>query len=402
MSAAKVGVYIIGAKRTAFGSFGGSLKSLTATKLAAITATAALEQAKLDSSKVDETFYGNVISSSLDAPYLSRHAALMAGVPIASPALTLNRLCGSGFEAVCLGVEAIIQGRSKVTLCGGSENMSQAPMAIDGLTARWGATLGNGIKAEDTLWAGLTDSYAKLPMGMTAEKLAEQYSISRLDCDEYALRSQLSYQKANEAKIFDLEICPVEVKGKKGIEVFKVDEHPRANSTLANLQKLPSVFKKDVGVVTAGSASGICDGAASLIVASEESLKLNNSVPLARIVAWCRIGCDPSIMGIGPVEAIKGALRAANLTLQDMDIIEINEAFAAQYLACEKALQLDRSKVNINGGAIAIGHPLGTSGARILSHITHQLTSTGKKYGIGAACIGGGQGIAVILQNANK
>lgn len=398
MSVAQKAVYIVGAKRTPFGAFGGKLKTLNATDLAAVSAKAALAQANLSAEKVDEAFFGNVISSSLDAAYLARHAALKAGVPIKAPAITINRLCGSGFETVCLGAEAIQQGRISVAMCGGSENMSQAPMVIDGLSARWGAALGKGLKAEDSLWAGLTDSYAKLPMGLTAENLGARYGVTRDECDEFGLRSQKLYQAAAAKGIFNAELAEVEVKGKKGPEKVTSDEHPRNNATIADLQKLKPVFKEH-GLVTAGTASGICDGAGTLILADDKAVHVNHLKPLARVVAWSRTGCDPSIMGIGPVDAIKHALKAAHLTLNDMDIIEINEAFAAQYLACEKELGLDREKVNVNGGAIAMGHPLGASGSRILSHLTHELNRTGKKYAIGAACIGGGQGIAVILEN---
>jgi acetyl-CoA acyltransferase 2 len=249
----------------------------------------------LPASKIDETFFGNVIQSSLDAAYLSRHVALKAGAPTLSPALTVNRLCGSGFEAVCLGAEAIELNRANVTLCGGTENMSQAPMHIDGLTARWGAALGKGFKAEDSLWAGLTDAHAGLTMGLTAENLAERYEISRAECDEYALRSQQSWARAQAEGIFRTEIAPVQVQGKKGSETVDTDEHPRS-TTIENLNKLKPVFKADGGRVTAGSASGICDGAASLIVASEAACRENNLVPLSRIVAWSRVGCDPTCM----------------------------------------------------------------------------------------------------------
>jgi len=397
MALARKAVYIVGAKRTPIGTFGGKLKNISATDLAVLSSKAALAQAKLPADKVDETFFGNVIYSSLDAAYLSRHVALKSGVPVHTPSLTINRLCGSGFETACLGAEAIEQGRSNITLCGGAENMSQAPMVMDGLATRFGTALGKGIKAEDSLWAGLSDSYAKVPMGLTAEKLGEQFGITREQCDEFSLRSQHTYAQAHKAGIFKEEIVEVEVKGKKGMEKFSHDEHPRPATTLADLQKLKPVFKEG-GLVTAGTASGINDGAASVVLASEASTKSNHLTPLARMVAWHRVGCDPSIMGIGPVEAIKGALKAANLTLQDMDLVEINEAFAAQYLACEKALHLDRSKANLNGGAIAIGHPLAASGARILAHLTHELQRTKKRYAVGAACIGGGQGIAVILE----
>lgn len=398
MSAARKAVYVVGAKRTPFGAFGGKLKQITATDLAVLSSKAALAQANLSAEKVDETFMGNVIGSSLDYAYLSRHVALKTGVPVPSPSLTVNRLCGSGFETTCLGVEAIEQGRSAIALCGGTENMSQAPMVLDGLSTRFGTALGKGIKAEDQLWAGLTDSYAKIPMGLTAEKLGAQFGITREQCDEYALRSQHTYHEAAKNGIFHTEIAEVEIKGKKGPEKVTHDEHPRGSTTIADLKKLKPVFKED-GLVTAGSASGICDGAASLVIASDEATRANNLTPLARVVSWSRVGCDPSIMGIGPVEAIRNALKAANLTLKDIDLIEINEAFAAQYLACEKALDLDRTKVNRNGGAIAIGHPLGASGARILTHLTHELNRTKSKYAVGAACIGGGQGIAVILEN---
>jgi acetyl-CoA acyltransferase 2 len=276
--------------------------------------------------------------------------------------------------------------------------MSQAPMVIDGLTARWGAALGKGMKAEDALWAGLTDSYVKLPMGITAERLGAKYGITRDDCDAFALRSQHKYAAAASAGVFAAEIGEVDVKGRKGPEKVSADEHPRSNTTLADLQKLKPVFQEN-GLVTAGSASGICDGAGTLVLADEKAVHANQLRPLARVVSWSRVGCDPSIMGIGPVDAIRNALKAAHLQLKDIDLIEINEAFAAQYLACEKELGLNREICNTNGGAIAIGHPLGASGSRILSHLTHELIRTKKRYAIGSACIGGGQGIAVILEN---
>jgi acetyl-CoA acyltransferase 2 len=360
---------------------------------------AALAEAKVPASLVDETYMGNVIQSSADAAYLARHVALKSGSPVANPALTVNRLCGSGFETVCLGAEAIELGRANITLCGGSENMSQAPMWIDGLTARWGTPLGAGLKAEDSLWQGLTDTYVKSPMGITAENLATKYDITRAQCDEFAFQSQSKWAAANNAGLFNKEIEPMEVKGKKGMEKVTTDEHPRVTS-MTDLAKLKPVFKEH-GTVTAGSASGICDGAASLVVVSENAVKSHNLTPLARVVSWSRVGCDPSIMGIGPVEAIRNALKAANLTLQQMDLIEINEAFAAQALACVKALDIDVSKFNLQGGAIALGHPLAASGSRILVHLAHELQRTGKKYAVGSACIGGGQGIAVVLENPN-
>ena len=401
MSAATRNIFIVGAKRTPFGAFGGSLMKQSSTDLATHSSKAAIAHAGLNPEKIDETFFGNVIQSSLDACYLSRHVALRAGTPMNNPSMTINRLCGSGFETVIMGAESIMLGRAKNVLTGGAENMSAAPMVIDGVTARFsGAALGQGLQAKDALWAGLTDSLYKTPMGITAEKLGAQYGITREDCDNYGLRSQNLYQKAFERDGFASEIAPMEVKGKKGMVTVKDDEGPRLNSKIENFIKLKSVFQED-GIVTAATASGITDGAASLIVASEESVKENSLTPLARIVGWARTGCDPSIMGIGPVDAIRNALSATGLTLAQMDIVEINEAFAAQYLACEKELGIDRSKANLNGGAISIGHPLGASGSRILTHLTHELVRTNQKYAVGAACIGGGQGIAVILENPN-
>ncbi len=399
MSLAAKNIFIVGAKRTAFGTFGGKLKEVSATDLAVVATKAAIASAKVNPEYIDHSIFGNVIASSLDASYLSRHVGLKSGLPIKTPALTINRLCGSGFETVALAAESIILGNSKIVVAGGTESMSQTPLHISGLAARWGVALGKGLKAEDALWAGLSDSYAKLPMGLTAEKLGEMYGITREDCDHYSLRSQQTYQAARANGVFNAEIAPVEIHGRKGKEVFAADEHPRAETTLATLQKLKPVFKEN-GLVTAGSASGICDGAASLVVAGDDAVKQHNLSPLTRVVAWHRVGCDPSIMGIGPVEAIRGVLKAANLTLNQVDLVEINEAFAAQYLACEKELGLDRNKANLNGGAIALGHPLAASGARILTHLTHELIRTKKRYAVGAACIGGGQGIAVLLENA--
>jgi len=392
-------VFIVGAKRTAFGTFGGALKHMTATHLAAAAAKGALAAGKVDPALVDNVVFGNVAQTSPDAAYLARHAALQAGVPIPTPALTLNRLCGSGFQAVVSGAQDILLGESSVALVGGSESMSQAPLAVYGQNVRFHSKLlGTDLHLQDVLWAALTDSHVKLPMAITAENLAVKYGITRADCDAYALRSQHSWGAAAQAGVFDAEIEPVEIKGKKGVEKFATDEHPRPQSTPENLAKLPTAFKKD-GVVTAGNASGICDGAAALVIASEAAVKQHKLAPLARIVSWGVAGVDPSIMGIGPCPAIQIALKRAGLSLADVSLIEINEAFAAQYLACEKELGLDRSKVNVNGGAIALGHPLGASGARITAHLAHRLVATKGKYAVGAACIGGGQGIAIIIEN---
>lgn len=399
MSAATRNIFIVGAKRTPFGGFGGSLMKQSTTDLATHSSKAAIAHAGISPNSIDETFFGNVIQSSLDACYLARHVALRAETPVNNPAMTINRLCGSGFETVIMGAESIILGRAQAVLAGGAENMSAAPMVIDGVSSRFQPPpLGVGIQAKDSLWAGLTDSLYKTPMGITAEKLGAQYGVTREDCDAFALRSQNLYQKAFEEGRFASEIEPMEVKGKKGKVTVTNDEGPRLDCKLEHLTKLKSVFQEN-GIVTAGSASGITDGAASLIVASEELCQQEGLKPLTRVVGWARTGCDPSIMGIGPVDAVRSALQATGLSMQDMDIIEINEAFAAQFLACQRELDFDMDIANVNGGAISIGHPLGASGARILTHLTHELTRTGKKYGVGAACIGGGQGIAVILEN---
>lgn len=310
-------IYIVGAKRTPFGAYGGKLKSFSPTDLGVLSSKAAIGQAKLNPALIDDTFFGNVIQSSLDATYLARHIALRSGAPISSPALTVNRLCGSGFEAACLAAESIEGDRASIALAGGTENMSAAPMVIDGVSARFGVALGKGLQAQDSLWAGLTDSYAGFPMGVTAENLATKYNISRGECDEYALRSQQNWKKAQMAGVFTAEIEPVEVKGKKGKEMMVDDEHPRPETTIEGLNKLKPVFKEG-GTVTAGTASGISDGSASLILASESACSKEKLVPLARMVSWARVGCDPSIMGIGPVEAIRLALKRANLQLGDM------------------------------------------------------------------------------------
>lgn len=320
---------------------------------------------------------------------------LKCGIPKERPALGLNRLCGSGFQAVVSGAHDILLGAAKVSLTGGVDNMSQAPYMARGI--RFGTTLGVNPQLEDGLWAGLTDSYCKLPMALTAENLGEQYKISRDEVDNFALRSQQNWKKGLDEGAFKNEIAPVKIKV-KGKEVdFTVDEHPRPQTTIENLKKLPSLFKKD-GSVTAGTASGICDGAAAVIVASEEAVKQFNLKPLARLVAYSTVGVPPEIMGIGPVPAIQNVLKVAGLSLSDIDLFEINEAFGVQTLACAKALELDMNKLNLNGGAIALGHPLAASGSRITAHLVHELQRKRLKRAIGSACIGGGQGIALLLE----
>ncbi len=397
MSAKKLSrdIFIVAAKRTPFGDFGGALKDFTATDLGVVSAKAALEAAKVPASAVDHVIFGNVAQTSADAIYMARHVGLRAGVPIEVPALTVNRLCGSGFQAIVNGAQEMLLGDAELTLVGGTESMTQAPYVARGI--RFGIRLGTSPQLEDSLWESLTDSYAGCAMGVTAENLAEKYGITRDDADAYGLRSQHAWAQAQREGWFRAELAPVEIKTRKGPALFEVDEHPRPDSTAADLAKLKASFKKD-GVVTAGNASGICDGAASLVLATEAAVNSHGLKPLARLVQWHVAGVDPKIMGIGPVPAIKGALARAGLSLQQMDLIEINEAFAPQYLACEKELELDSSKVNVNGGAIALGHPLAASGARITGHLVHELQRRKGTYAVGSACIGGGQGIAVVLE----
>jgi acetyl-CoA acyltransferase 2 len=391
-------IYIVAAKRTPFGTFGGALKDLTATDLAVIAAKAALAAGNVSPEVVDAVCVGNVSQTSADALYMARHVGLRSGVPVPVPALTVNRLCGSGFQAIVSGAQDILLGDAEVVLVGGTESMSQAPHAVRGI--RWGTKFGGDPKLEDTLWSSLLDTYTGCAMAITAENLAEKYKISREDCDVYGLRSQQTWAAAQDAGRFAAELTAVELKSRKGPVQFAVDEHPRRDANLESMAKLPASFKKD-GVVSAGNASGICDGAAALVLASEEAVKKHGLKPLARLVQWHVAGVDPTIMGIGPVPAIRGALARAGLELADLDLVEINEAFAAQYIACESELGLDRERTNVDGGAIALGHPLGASGARITAHLVHELARRGGRHAVGSACIGGGQGIAVVLENAS-
>ncbi|EDV29577.1 uncharacterized protein TRIADDRAFT_19473 [Trichoplax adhaerens] len=388
-------VYLVAAKRTAFGTFGGALKNFTATDLGVVAATAALQAGNVDPTVVDSVVVGNVAQTSSDGPYIARHVGLRSGVKIESPALTVNRLCGSGFQAIVTGVQEIQIGDSKIVLTAGAESMSQAPYAVRG--TRFGIPLGVSPQLEDTLWQTLTDNYIKTPMGITAETLAEKYSISGEECNQFAVQSQTRWFEANKDGKFKDEIEPMSIKGKKGPENFDTDEHPRMTS-VEKLAKLPPVFKKG-GTVNAGNASGICDGAAAVILASEQAVKDHNLTPLARLVAYGIAGVDPRVMGIGPVPAIKSALSKSGLSLNDMSLVEVNEAFAPQALAVMKELDLNPEITNVNGGAISLGHPVGASGARIAGHLIYELKRRSAKYAIGSACIGGGQGIAVILEN---
>jgi acetyl-CoA acyltransferase 2 len=388
-------IVILGAKRTAFGTMQGALKGVTANDLAVAAAKGALEQSGMAKSDVGHVIVGNVMQTSADAIYCARHVGLKAGLPIETPALTVNRLCGSGFQAIINGAEQLLLGEHDAVLVGGTENMTQAPHVLRG--ARDGWAFGKAPQVGDTLWDALTDSYVNTPMAVTAENLAVKYGITREQCDAFALLSQKRWAAANEKGLFKSEIVAYEIASKKGAISFAVDEHPRPQSTPEALAKLAPVFKKD-GVVTAGNASGICDGAAMLVVATEEFAKQKGLTPLARIVQWGVAGVEPSLMGIGPAPAIRSALARAGLKLEDMDLVEVNEAFAPQFLAVEKELGLDREKTNVNGGAIALGHPLGASGARITTHLTYELARRNGRYAVGSACIGGGQGIAIVIE----
>ena len=388
-------IVVVAAKRTAFGTMLGALSGQTATDLAVHASKAALDQAGIDKKEIGHVVVGNVMQTSADAIYCARHVGLRAGLPIETPALTVNRLCGSGFQAIVNGAEQILLGETDAVLVAGTENMTQAPFILRGARAGW--AFGKAPPVEDSLWQALTDSYSNTPMAVTAENLAQKYGITRQHCDEYALSSQQRWAAANEAGRFKSEIAPVELQSKKGPVSFAVDEHPRPQSTMEALAKLAPVFKKD-GVVTAGNASGICDGAAALVLTSEDFAKKKGLKPLARLVQWGVAGVDPTIMGIGPAPAIRSALSRADLKLSDMDLVEVNEAFAPQYLAVEKELGLDRAKTNVDGGAIALGHPLGASGARITTHLVYELARRGGRFAVGSACIGGGQGIAVVLE----
>jgi acetyl-CoA acyltransferase 2 len=388
-------IVFLSAVRTAFGAQGGALKDINAQDLAVPTAKAALERAGVAPEQVDHVIYGNVLQTSNDGIYLPRHVGLRVGIPVHVPALGVARLCGSGFQAIITAAEQILTGQANVVLAGGSEAMSMAPHVMHGL--RDGAArFGKPPVLKDLLWECLTDTQTGLPMAMTAEKLGEQYGLTRAEVDEVALASQERWFAAQEAGRFNDEIIPFVIKTRKGDITFSVDEHPR-RSTLESLAKLPTVFKKD-GLITPGNASGICDGAASLVVADGEWARAQGLTPIARLAGWGISGCDPTIMGIGPVPAARRAFERTGLGVADMDLVEVNEAFAPQYLAVERELGLDRSKTNVNGGAIALGHPLGASGARITGTLIHELRRRGGKYGLGSACIGGGQGIAVIVE----
>jgi len=381
-------IVIVSGARTPFGKFGGALRDLSATDLGVLAARGAIQRAGIAAGDIDHVVFGNALQTSADAIYLARHVGLRAGIPETVPALTVNRLCGSGFQSIINAAQMLLLKEATFVLAGGTESMSQAPHVVRG--ARWGIPLGQG-KLEDSLWSALTDTYCDLPMALTAENLACQYQITRKQADDFAYQSQMRTRAAQESGRLSTEIVPIE-------GTLDRDEHPRPDTTIEGLAALPPVFNKE-GIVTAGNASGICDGAAAVIVCTEEKARERRLTPMAKIVSWGITGCDPTIMGIGPVAAIRAALQRANLTLDQMDLVEVNEAFAAQYLAVEKELGLNRERVNVNGGAIAFGHPLAASGSRITLTLMHELKRREAGYGIGSACIGGGQGIALVIEN---
>jgi len=388
-------VVIVSGARTPMARYTGAFSDVSAIDLAAAASKEAIRRSGANPEEFDHAIFGNVMQTSADALYGARHVALKAGLKTETAAVTVNRLCGSGIEAVAQAAQRLLLGESELVLAGGMENMTQAPFVIRGL--RNGLKLGGGA-LEDTLMVGLTDTYCGLPMALTAEKLAEQHGVTRKEADTYALRSQQAADAAYKACRIKEELVPVEVKqGKKSITVTE-DDHRRPDTTMEILEKLPPSFKKD-GIVTAGNASGIVDGAAAVVVTREKTAKERGLKPLGRIVSWATTGVDPSIMGIGPVPSSEKALKAAGLTVEQMDRVEVNEAFAAQYLAVEKALGLDRDKTNVNGGAIALGHPLGASGTRLVITLLNELRRANLRYGLATACIGGGQGIAMVVEN---
>ncbi|HSG47397.1 MAG TPA: acetyl-CoA C-acyltransferase [Longimicrobiales bacterium] len=390
-------VVFLSGKRTGFGTFGGSLKDLSATELGVVSGRAALEAAGVDPRQVGHVIYGNALQTAADAIYLARHVGLGCQIPQEVPAYTLNRLCGSGFQALTSGAMEILLGEADVVLAGGTESMSQAPHVVRG--ARWGGLrLGEaGGYFEDLLWQALTDTLCGRSMAQTAEELATRYGVTREEADAVAYASQRRAAAAWANGRFDAEITPVTLRTRKGEVVYVADEHLRPDTTLEGLAELRPYFRKD-GCVTAGNASGIGDGSASAVMADRRWADAQGLAPLGRLVSWAFVGVDPEIMGIGPAPAVRKALEKAGMTLDEMDLVEVNEAFAPQYKAVERELNLDPAKTNVDGGAVALTHPLAASGARITIHLLHELRRRGGRYGVGSACIGGGQGGAVVVE----
>ena len=388
-------VVIVSACRTAIGTFGGTLKGVPAVDLGATVVKEAVNRAGIKPEQVDELIFGNVLQAGL-GQNPARQVSIKAGLPIETTAFTINIVCGSGLKAVALAANQILAGESEIVVAGGCENMSAAPYAVP--AGRWGARMFNSQMIDVMVNDGLWDAFNQYHMGITAENVAEQWGLTREMQDEFAVASQQKAQAAIEGGKFKDEIVPVVIKGKKGDIVFDTDEHPKFGTTLEKVAKLKPAFKKDGGTVTAANASGINDSAAAFVVMSKEKADELGLTPMATIVSYATGGVDPSIMGVGPVPASRKALAKAGLTIDDMDLIEANEAFAAQSLAVARDLGFDMSKVNVNGGAIALGHPIGASGARILVTLIYEMKKRGAKYGLATLCIGGGQGQALIVK----
>lgn len=389
-------VYILSAVRTPIGKFGGSLASQTAVDMAAIAAKAAMERAGVCPEQIEETIFGNARQAG-GGPNPARQISIRSGVPEQVPAFTVNKACASGMKSIALAYQAILLGESNCILAGGTESMSRLPYYLDG--ARWGYRLGNQELVDGMYRDGFFCPMAKMVMGETAEVLAEQYKLSREEQDEFALLSQTRAARAIVAGRFDAEIVPVTIEGKKGSTVFSRDEHPFPDASLEKLQKLPPVFSKN-GTITAGNSSGITDGAAALVIANAQFVKRNNLRPLVRIAAITAAGVDPRTMGIGPVPAVRKLEEKHHLRLHDFGLIELNEAFAAQVLACDRELHFNGDRLNVNGGAIALGHPIGATGARITVTLLHEMLKRNTRRGLATLCVSGGMGMALALENA--
>lgn len=386
---------IVSAVRSAIGAFNGMLANVGAVELGSIIIKAALHRAGIDVQAVDEVIMGNVLQAGL-GQNPARQAAIKAGLPVEVPSYTINKVCGSGLKAVNLAALAIMAGEADIIVAGGMENMSQSPYLLDS-KARWGYRMGNGKLTDAMITDGLWCAFDDYHMGITAENVAEQYGISRQLQDELAFESQTKAVQAIASGAFRNEIVPITIKGKKGELVFDTDEYPKTDTTVEKLSALKPAFKKD-GTVTAGNASGINDGAAALVIMSDDKAQELGIKPLARIISYASGGVNPAIMGVGPVPATRKALAKANLSIADIDLIEANEAFAAQFLAVGQQLGFSKEKVNVNGGAIALGHPIGASGARILVTLIHALEQHQVQRGLATLCIGGGQGVATIIE----
>ncbi|MGM9920835.1 MAG: thiolase family protein [Bhargavaea sp.] len=387
-------VYILDGARTPFGSFGGSLKDMEVSDLGAVAATAAIERTGIPAAELEQAFFGNVIHSSENAPYLARHVALKSGVPEESPALTVNRLCGSGLQAAISASQAILLDEASGVIAGGAENMSMTPHVVRDLRFKM---IKMGVPHfEDVLSSTLSDPYIGLGMGITAENLAEKYEISRGEQEEFALISQQRAAEARSKGRFKKEI--IAVSGKNGEVSLSEDEYIKQDANLEKMKKLRPAFKKD-GSVTAATSSGINDGAAALVMGDDVLVERHGKKPLAKVVSWGISGVDPKIMGIGPVPATRQALKRAGLEMSDIDLIEVNEAFAVQVLAVQRELGFQMDRLNVNGGAIALGHPVGASGARLLLTLAYELREQGKRYGVASLCCGGGQGVSMIIEN---